>query len=76
MVNHFSLWIQEACSQQVLATGLMGVKNCIIGFGIKSKQSLPPNPADSLKPISIYCWDRPTKLALENCGLSVWNEKN
>lgn len=37
MINYFSLWIREAHSQQVLATELMGIKNCVIGFGIKSK---------------------------------------
>lgn len=32
--------------------------------------------SDCLKPISIYSWDRPTKLALEDRIVSVWNEKN
>lgn len=37
MINYLRPWIREARSQQVLATGLMGIKNCTIGFGIKSK---------------------------------------
>lgn len=37
MVNNFILWIGDARPQQVLATGLMGIKDCIIGFGIKPK---------------------------------------